>query len=154
MNSIAKGEKFLSKVTPEMLYGGTVQHQNECYERLINWLSRFAPSLKYPLVDEENDFLSAESLSILEERINSFDFDESEGFEIMQIKSSDAIWRMKKNQNHLSALPKIGQRVVSIAASGAALIGETGTVVWLYSKTMKNFIEIYGFLLKQNKKVI
>ena len=129
MNSISKGEKYLSKVTPEMLYGGTVQHQNECYERLINWLSKFAPSVKYPLVDEENDFLSAESLSVLEEKINSFDFNESEGFEIMKIKPTDAIWRMKKNQNHLSALPKIGQRVVSIAGSGAALIGETGTVV-------------------------
>ena len=129
MESISRNEKFLSKVTLEMLYGGTVEYQNECYEKLINWLSNNAPSLKYPVVDEENDFLSCESLSILEERIASFDFNESEDSQIKSIKSSDVIWKMKLNPNCNRNMPKIGQRVVSIAASGPAVFGETGTIV-------------------------
>lgn len=128
MDSISRKERYPSKITLEMLYGGTVEHQNECFKRLTNWLSEKAPAVKFPLVPEDNDFLSVESLLELEQRVVNFGF--SEKIELADnIKNSEIFWRMKSCQIKSDALPSIGQRVVSIASSGPALFGEIGTVI-------------------------
>ena len=129
MNSIQKKEKY-PKATLKDLFEGTVEYQNECYQKLINWLSEKAPALNFPLVDNDNDFLSPKSISILEEKISSFDFFKGcDKSEIVTVKSSDLMWRMKCIQNIGKMHPNVGDRVVSIAGSGPALFGEFGTVI-------------------------
>lgn len=131
MDSIKRKEKYLSKITLQMLYGGTPEYQNECFSKLISWMNENAPSVRFPFVNEENDFLSAESLDSLEERLISFDFHEDDTSEVKLVKSSEIIWKLKTNQNHESSqkIPFVGQRVVSRAFSGPAKFGEVGTVI-------------------------
>lgn len=128
MDSVSKKEKALPKITLEMLYGGSEKHQNECYEKLIDWLSKKAPAVKFPLVSDTANFISPEGLSNLENKIKSFDFNEHD--EVTEGYDADAIlWRMKPNPKPLNDVPKVGQRVVSIASSGPATFGEIGTVI-------------------------
>lgn len=128
MDSYNRKEKELPKITLEMLYGGNADHQNECFERLINWLSENAPAVKFPLVPDNSNFLSKECLSKLESTINTFDFNVHDET-VDSYDTSAILWRTKPNPKPLSDLPRIGQRVVSIASSGPAVFGEIGTVI-------------------------
>lgn len=134
MDSYNKKETKLPKITLEMLFGGNEQHQNECYEKLIKWLTENAPAVKYPLVTDFASFLSNESLTAFEKSVSTFKFITSDK-ELDDYEECNILWRSKPNPKPLSSVPRIGNRIVSIATSGPATYGEIGTVIETDPKT-------------------
>ncbi|OHS98409.1 XRN 5'-3' exonuclease N-terminus family protein [Tritrichomonas foetus] len=128
MESINKKEQRLPTLTLEQLYGGSEEHQKECYEKLVSWLSQNAPAAKHPLISDQSSFLSTECLSTLESNITSFKFN-SVDKEMEDYDVSSILWRQKPNPKSPAEMPKVGQRVISVASSGPATYGEIGTVI-------------------------
>lgn len=129
MNSISKKEKYLPNVTLECLYGGSEEYQKECYEKLTEWMLRKAPAVHLPLVNEDCDFLSHETIKALEDKVSTFDFLSDNETEV-DYDVCKLVWKSK--HCHQTSEPKVGNRVVSVASSGPALFGEIGTVIETY----------------------
>lgn len=115
-------------ITVEAIFGQSRQTQEKKLRELTEWLLRNSPASTIPMVPASKGTLSGDSIRQIENVLTHY-HPQPLNKVVDNVKEDSIIWATKTTPNTASIMPKVGDRVVSIACSGSVPFGAYGVVL-------------------------
>jgi hypothetical protein len=128
LRAAAPDARPVNRFTAEAVFGGGKDEQAAGLRALTEWLSANAPAARWRMVPAHTRSLAPDCVRKLEEVVRARDEPAVER-EFIGVEADALVWPEKHGSEGTGALPKRGQRVVALTASGAVPFGAPGTVV-------------------------